>query len=125
VGRRFAFSVNNQANTLNGTNAADQIAGGASNDTVNGEGGNDEIFGDSGDDTLNGDAGNDNVQGGTGDNRVNGNDGKDFVSGVDNDINDVVNGGPGNDDTCVVDLINGQTDDATTSCETILEAQQV
>ena len=120
-----AITGTNGPDTLNGTQDADKIAGSAKGDTINGKAGNDQLFGDSGNDNVNGGPGADNVQGGTGTDTANGQDGdSDFVTVVDNDTNDTAIGGAGTNDTCVVDLINGQTDDTAASCEEILETHQ-
>jgi Ca2+-binding RTX toxin-like protein len=121
-----AISGTNGSNILNGTQNADQIAGSASGDTINGRAGTDRLFGDSGNDTLNGGTGDDNVQGGTGIDTANGQDGNnDFVSVVDNDTNDTAIGGAGNNDTCVVDLVNGVRDDFTASCEKVYQTASI
>jgi hypothetical protein len=53
-----------------------------------------------------------------------GNDG-DWVSVVDNDTNDVVSGGDGIEDVCVVDLINGVRDDFSYTCEKVYQTASI
>jgi Ca2+-binding RTX toxin-like protein len=116
----------NDPDRLNGTENADKIAGSAKADIINGLGGNDQLFGDAGNDTVNGGDGSDNVQGGTGEDVAKGQSGdEDFVSVVDNDTNDFASGGEGDDDTCVVDLVNGVNDDFSASCETVLQTTNI
>jgi Ca2+-binding RTX toxin-like protein len=122
AGVAFAMVITgtNGPDNIPGTNEADSIAASARGDLVNGRGGPDMIFGDGGDDTLNGGPGSDHVQGGTGNNVARGNQGPgDWVSVVDNDTNDFAGGGDGADDVCVVDLIDGATDDFSSTCETV------
>lgn len=115
-----------QPDTLTGTPDADKIAGSAKVDTINGEAGNDQLYGDSGNDIVNGGPGADNVQSGTGIDTANGQDGdSDFVSVVDNDTKDTASGGAGNNDTCVVDLIDGQRDEFTASCEKVYQTDSI
>lgn len=65
--RAQAFSATAaQSLTLNGTDAANILAGQEANDVVNGLAGNDTLFGSLGNDTLNGGAGSDILDGGRG-----------------------------------------------------------
>ena len=92
------------ANALNGTERADELAGGVAGDTINGGPGSDALSGGAGDDCLaggsgrdrlNGGSGADTIAGGDGDDRVNGGDGDDVLRG---DLGrDSVSGGKGND----------------------------
>jgi Ca2+-binding RTX toxin-like protein len=61
----------NTANTLNGTDNADNIYGLGQADTLNGLGGNDEISGNAGADTINGGDGNDIIVGGSSVDKIN------------------------------------------------------
>src|ERR671920_1580912 len=113
-------------NNITATNKADNIAASANRDVVNGKGGPDRIFGDGGNDTLDGGAGRDHIESGDGDNVACGNDGDgDWVSVVDNDTNDFVSGGNGTDDVCVVDLIDGESDDYSDSCEEVYQTESM
>jgi Ca2+-binding RTX toxin-like protein len=62
----------NGDNTLNGTDGADFLDGGAGNDTLNGGKGNDVLVGGEGNDTLNGGGGKDVLVGGAGDDVIDG-----------------------------------------------------
>ncbi|MDU8910457.1 FG-GAP-like repeat-containing protein [Aestuariicoccus sp. MJ-SS9] len=102
-----------EAQTLIGTDGADDLVGneGGDNifglggdDTLDGAGGDDNIGAGPGDDLLHGSAGDDLMGGGTGNDDMNGDAGNDFMGGGQDDDtvdggdgNDVVNGGPGND----------------------------
>ena len=77
---------NNNANTLNGTNA---------NDVILGRGGDDKVFAKAGDDTVYGQAGNDKLAGGSGDDAMYGNAGDDVLNGEAGD--DSLYGGGGRD----------------------------
>ena len=128
AGVAFALTITgtNAPDNITGTSSADNIAASANDDVVSGLGGPDRIFGDGGDDTLNGDSGADHVESGDGDNVARGNEGAgDWVSVVDNDTNDFASGGDGIDDVCVVDLINGVTDDYSGTCETVLQTTPI
>ena len=120
VALAMVITGTNNPDTIPGTNQADSIAASANGDVVNGRGGPDLIFGDGGDDVLNGGPGTDHVESGTGNNVARGNEGDGgWVSVVDDDTNDFAGGGDGADDVCVVDLIDGATDDFSSTCETV------
>jgi Ca2+-binding RTX toxin-like protein len=94
--------------------------------TVIGGSGPDRIFGDGGNDALDSGAGSDQIEGGDGDNVARGNDGKgDWVSVVDNDTNHFVSGGAGTDDVCVVDLVDGERDVYSDTCEEIYQSESM
>ena len=101
------------SNFLNGTDASDEMFGGAfadvmhggggadiihgygSNDQIFGEGGNDKLFGDEGDDKLFGDANDDRLDGGKGDDTMYG--GADQDRFIDTHGNNHIDGGTGFD----------------------------
>jgi Ca2+-binding RTX toxin-like protein len=118
----------NAANVLQGTANPDKIAGAGGNDTISGLAGNDLLFGDSGSNTVNGGGNRDIVFGDAGGaSTANGKDGDfDWVSVADRDTRDLAVGGPGDDDTCVIDRIRDADetfaeDDAAGSCEWVQE----
>jgi Ca2+-binding RTX toxin-like protein len=120
VALAMVITGTNNPDNISGTNQADSIAASANGDVVNGRGGPDLIFGDGGDDVLNGGPGADHVESGTGNNVARGNEGDDdWVSVVDDDTNDFAGGGDGTGDVCVVDLIDGATDDFSSTCEEV------
>jgi Ca2+-binding RTX toxin-like protein len=128
AGIAFAMVITgtNGPNNITATNNADNIAASANRDVVNGRGGPDRIFGDGGNDTLNGGAGSDHIESGDGSNVARGYDGNDdWVSVVDNDTNDFVSGGNGTGDVCVVDLVNGVTDEFSDTCEKVYQTAAI
>jgi Ca2+-binding RTX toxin-like protein len=128
AGVAFAMTITgtNRPNYITATNRADNIAASANRDVVNGSGGPDRIFGDGGNDALDGGAGSDHIEGGDGDNVARGSDGDgDWVSVVDNDTNDFVSGGNGTDDVCVVDLIDGESDEYSDTCEEVYQTESM
>jgi Ca2+-binding RTX toxin-like protein len=86
-----------------GGDGADIMVGSAAADTLEGRGGADTISGGAGNDTLYGDDGLDNLSGGAGD---------DTLDGGNDADNDVLDGGEGDGDMCVV-----TASDAPTACE--------
>ena len=56
--------------------------------------------------------------------RANDGDG-DWVSVVDNDTNDFVSGGEGTEDVCVVDLVNGENDEFSDTCEKVYQTASI
>jgi VCBS repeat-containing protein len=89
---------------LVGTDAADEIHGGAGDDVIQGLGGSDKLYGDAGndqilgwndDDVIDGGDGDDVLIGNEGDDQVNGGDGADLIDGGEGD--DVLTGGKGSD----------------------------
>lgn len=92
------------ANTLTGGTANDELWGNGGNDSLNGDEGNDYLIGGAGDDTLNGWYGNDTMEGGSGNDTYNDGAGADvyvYTGGADQ-IND-----SGNDSNDVIQFIDG------------------
>jgi Ca2+-binding RTX toxin-like protein len=105
----------NKADVIDGNGRDNVILGMGDNDTLSGHGGNDRLYGDVGNDTLDGgsghdwlygDAGDDIIKGGSGDDhlfgaagfdRLYGEGDDDTLSGGDDDIADLLVGGPGHD----------------------------
>lgn len=73
----------------------DRIEGDAGNDSIDGGEGNDTLYGEEGDDTVLGGAGNDSVSGYLGNDSLDGGDGNDTLEGYDG--NDILSGGAGDD----------------------------
>ena len=98
-----------QSNSMTGSNFNDVIWAGAESggeaDTLNGLQGNDILAGGGGDDVIGGDEGNDTLYGGAGVDQISGDDGADVIwAGAGNDANvtggaddDIIGGGLGND----------------------------
>ncbi|AVH67929.1 M10 family metallopeptidase C-terminal domain-containing protein [Nostoc sp. 'Peltigera membranacea cyanobiont' N6] len=84
----FLLNIVNQAQTVDGTNFADQLFGGLGNDTLRGFRGDDVLFGEQGDDRFEGGSGDDTLYGGTG--------------------NDVFNFAYSQDRDVVTDFVRGQ-----------------
>lgn len=84
-----------QADTIQGTNNDDEIAGGPGADTVNARNGDDIVSGNAGTDTLDGQQGDDIVTGGAGNDVVLGGQGDDETAGGAG--NDNMRGGQGSD----------------------------
>jgi len=80
---------------IGGTNAANNIRGGAGNDAIYGEGGNDTLDGGANDDHIYGGEGNDSIEGAVGFDFLRGGNGDDTVRGGADD--DAISGGKGND----------------------------
>ena len=85
------FAIGTQAETLDGTSAADLMLGGDGNDQISGRGGDDYLLGGAGNDTIFAGAGSDTVVGGDGNDALVGN-ADPFASEA-----DTLNGGSGND----------------------------
>jgi hypothetical protein len=102
------------------TNRPDDITLAGGDDTCNGLHGDDAIYGDAGADDILGHSGKDYLQGGdgTGNTLDGGPSSGDWVSVVDGDTDDKASGGPGLEDTCVVD----DPSEAVTTCEKVLVA---
>ena len=112
----------NGNDTITGTGGTDIATGASGADTISLAGGRDFGYGDHGEDTVNGGSGDgDYVEGGKGPDTLNGGDGDEDVSnGVDQTASDIVAGGTGEDDLCLIDLDNVEgADDATASCEDV------
>ena len=93
--------------TPGATSGADDITLAGGNDTCDGLGGPDVIYGDSGDDDITGGSAKYRLYGGGGSNTVSGGPtAGDWVSVVDGDTDDTAEGGPGANDSCVVDDVN-------------------
>jgi len=82
---------------LKGGAGADTLNGGAGNDMLDGGAGNDDLFGGDGNDVLKGGAGNDRLVGGAGADQLDGGAGDDVLDGGNDEVKDVVVGGPGRD----------------------------
>jgi Ca2+-binding RTX toxin-like protein len=116
------------AKSINGGAGNDHLVGNVGKDTISGGGGKDRIFGKGARDRLSGDAGGDEVHGnegpdsifgGNGRDDLFGNEGNDFHNVFDEQPNDRVNCGPGND-TAITDIgLTGQRIDIFENCETI------
>jgi len=101
---RFKFTGTDLGEMIGGTEADDDIFGGARNDTIYGDGGDDIIDGGTGDNFLYGGLGNDIIKGGDGVDFIQGNEGNDDIhagEGIDEAFgglgNDIVHGGGGSD----------------------------
>lgn len=90
-----SYRGDNIENTVGGS-GNDVLIGRANNSELRGGSGHDLLLAAAGNDTLFGEDGNDALSGGPGDNILNGGDGNDMLSGNPN-ANDVMTGGPGND----------------------------
>ena len=124
-------NVNNNPNSLEGTDGNDSlsgsgtndevISGGAGHDTLDGNGGHDNISGGAGDDLIFGGAGDDLLDGNDGHNEISGENGHDTLyGGADNDLltggadNDLLVGAAGHDSLLGSnghDVINGEEGD--------------
>jgi VCBS repeat-containing protein len=94
--QQITVTVNNVADTIDGTDAGETLNGtNANDDTINGFGGNDTLNGLNGNDTLNGGSGDDVLNGGGGNDTLNGGSGNDALNGGAG--TDTLNGGPDND----------------------------
>jgi hypothetical protein len=82
---------------LQGGDANDFLDGGNGNDILKGMGGDDVLLGGAGDDWIEGGAGNDHLNGQAGRDRLFGGDGNDVLISIDNDVQDILNGGAGSD----------------------------
>ncbi len=85
AGPEAAATVVNQtgtsaANSMNGSNYSDSMAGGGGNDTVYGHDGDDSISGGANDDLIYGQRGDDNITGGTGADTIYGGSGNDIIT---------------------------------------------
>lgn len=88
-----------------GPAGADTIYGEWGNDTLHGGGGNDDLRGNWDNDDLRGDEGNDHLEGGPGTDRLNGGPGDDTIYAEDDGGQaDLIDCGPGSNDTVYVDL---------------------
>lgn len=115
--------------TINGTDAADQILGYAGNDTLSGRAEDDAINGGDGNDLVYGDKGSDTLEGKSGRDRQQGGEGNDSIFAGNDAETDFVNCGPNTDRAHILanDLIDGDVSGqslldgtgAVTSCETI------
>ncbi|MCU7934082.1 MAG: hypothetical protein KZQ99_04275, partial [Candidatus Thiodiazotropha sp. (ex Dulcina madagascariensis)] len=84
-----------EGQTLTGSEAADDLAGGGGDDTLYGHGADDTLAGNGGRDVFYGGDGNDLLQGGTGNDTLHGDAGADTLEGGAD--NDALHGGTGND----------------------------
>jgi Ca2+-binding RTX toxin-like protein len=107
---------NQNANTLNGTNADDIIYGLGGNDDIDGRGGDDNLYGGEGRDDIQGGTGEDYIVGDKGRDTVFAGGANDFVDTADEQF-DFVNCGGGDDDTAVVDV----EDNVSNNCENVFE----
>ena len=82
---------------ISGSGAANRLQGRGGNDTLIGRGGNDRLEGENGNDILNGGNGDDQLFGGSGNDTLLGGNGNDFIDTGDNDNEDYVQAGAGND----------------------------
>jgi Ca2+-binding RTX toxin-like protein len=82
---------------LSGGAGDDQLRGAAGDDYLAGDAGNDDLHGGNGDDTLSGGAGHDDLNGGLGRDRLSGGFGNDTLDGGNDDVTDLLIGGPGRD----------------------------
>ncbi|MDB5469835.1 MAG: hypothetical protein JWR84_1395 [Caulobacter sp.] len=97
-----SFRLVFNANVLNGTPAADSLAGFRGNDTINGFADNDELDGGVGDDIIHGGTGNDTIDGGQNNDSLFGDEDDDHIDG--NEGDDFIYGGDG------FDTLNGNED---------------
>jgi Ca2+-binding RTX toxin-like protein len=101
-----AIAGTNGDDTLRGTNDRDTISGAAGDDYIAGLGARDSLYGDQGADEVHGNRGNDQVFAGQGADEVYAGRGdNDFVNTIDEELDSVINCGPGQNDEAYVDNI--------------------
>lgn len=90
-------------NEIKGTRNVDQMYGLGGDDDLFGRDGDDELYGGSGRDLLVGGPGDDEIYGGSGSDDLLGGPGNDYINSADNNRQDVVDCGDGNNDRVVFD----------------------
>jgi Ca2+-binding RTX toxin-like protein len=104
---------------LRGSSEPDVLDGGPGNDVVVGQESDDSLVGGEGNDSITAGAGNDTLTGGPGVDRLIGTDGNDLLFARDDEVDEFLNGGPGNDEAHV-----DASDPATVGVEIVIRPSE-